>query len=107
AFVHIPAAIGGILCLIVVNRMPSLRKHLLGTALFLVAAGVIWFLWTVFSSAEGDLLTKHWFHQLFSRLKFTEQRFLPSWWLSAGLLEATRWPSMSPSSDQPWAQSLL
>jgi ABC-2 type transport system permease protein len=107
AFVHIPAAIGGILCLLVVNRLPSLRKHLLGTALLVVASGVIWFLWMVFSSAEGDLLTKHWFHQLFSRLKFTEQRFLPSWWLSAGLLEATRWPSMSPSSDQPWAQSLL
>jgi ABC-2 type transport system permease protein len=107
AFVHIPAAIGGILCMIVVNRMPSLRKHLLGTALLLAGAAIIWILWMAFNSAEGDILSKRWFNQIFSRLKFTEQRFLPSWWLSAGLLEATRWPSSSPSSDQPWAQSLL
>ncbi len=107
AFVHIPAAIGGILCLLIVNHLSSLRKHVLATALFLTAIGVAWFIWSAISSSEGDLLSNRWFTQLISRLRFTEQRFLPSWWLSAGLLEATRWPSMSPSSDQPWAQSLL
>ena len=35
-------------------------------------------------------MTPEWFQELFSRLRFTEQRLLPSWWLSTGLLEASR-----------------
>src|SRR5262249_55065812 len=40
-------------------------------------------------------------------LRFTEQRLLPSWWLSAGLLEASRSTSLIPQGDPPWAQSLM
>ncbi|MCC7086408.1 MAG: hypothetical protein IT427_15515 [Pirellulales bacterium] len=107
AFVHIPAAVGGILCLVIVHRLASFRKHLLAAALLLTVAGAIWFIWSAINSNEGDLLSPRWWSQFQSRLHFTEQRLLPSWWLSAGLLEATRWPPPSPSADQPWAQSLM
>ncbi len=30
AFVHIPAAIGGILCLLIVNRLPTIRQAFVG-----------------------------------------------------------------------------
>src|SRR5262249_29362968 len=35
AFVYIPTSIGGILCLLVVNRLPSLRIHALALAVIL------------------------------------------------------------------------
>jgi ABC-2 type transport system permease protein len=52
-------------------------------------------------------MTPEWFQELFSRLHFTEQRLLPSWWLSTGLLEASRPSALVPLGDPPWAQSLM
>ncbi len=48
-----------------------------------------WLAWTIFNGAETNLMTPEWFQEMFSRLRFTEQRLLPSWWLSTGLLEAS------------------
>jgi len=107
AFVHIPAAVGGILCLLVVNRLPSIRVHALVLSLIAVVASISWLTWTVFNGAETNLMTPEWFQELFSRLRFTEQRLLPSWWLSTGLLEASRSSSLVPLGDPPWAQSLM
>jgi ABC-2 type transport system permease protein len=106
AFVHIPAAIGGVLCLLVVNRMPSVRVHALALSLIAAIASVVWVIWAIVSGAESNLLTPDWFTEAISRLRFTEQRLLPSWWLSAGLLEASRDPSMVRVGDPPWAESL-
>ena len=47
---------------------------------------------------ESDLLTPTWFQEMLGRLQFTEQRLLPSWWLSSGLLEAAR---------DAWSESLM
>ena len=107
AFVHIPAAIGGILCLLIVNRLPTLRKHLLVASLLAVSIVTLTLAWSLFSNAEGKLMSAEWFQQMFSRLHFTEQRLLPSWWLSVGLLEGTRQTYLSRPGDQPWAESLL
>ena len=52
-------------------------------------------------------MTPEWFQEMFARLQFTEQRLLPSWWLSTGLLEASRATSLVHSGDPPWAQSLM
>ncbi len=107
AFVHIPAAIGGILCLLIVNRLPAIRKHLLVGAVIAAILVTIWVTWSVVSNTEGRLMSTEWFQQMFSRLHFTEQRMLPSWWLSVGLLEGTRQTYLSQPGDQPWAESLL
>jgi len=106
AFVHIPAAVGGIVCLLVVNRMPSVRIHALALSLIAAIASVVWVIWAIASGAESNLLTPDWFTEAISRLRFTEQRLLPSWWLSAGLLEASRDPLMVHVGDPPWAESL-
>jgi len=98
AFVYIPAAIGGILCLVITCKLPTRRIHVLIFAAVLVIAGVIWVAWTLFSSPEGNLLTPGWFQEMIGRLRFTERRLLPSWWLSAGLLQASR---------HVWSESVL
>jgi ABC-2 type transport system permease protein len=107
AFVYIPAAMGGILCLLVVNRLPSIRVHALVLSLLAVVASLSWLAWTILHGTETNLMTPEWFQELFSRLRFTEQRLLPSWWLSTGLLEASRSSSLVPLGDPPWAQSLM
>ncbi|HZZ27521.1 MAG TPA: hypothetical protein VFE46_05885 [Pirellulales bacterium] len=107
AFVHIPAAIGGILCLLLVNRLPSVRMHALVLSLVAAILSLSWLAWTMFNGAENNLMTPEWFQEMFSRLRFTEQRLLPSWWLSTGLLEASRSSVLVPLGDPPWAQSLM
>ena len=107
SFVYIPAAVGGILCLLVVHRLPSIRVHALAVGLLAVAGAIIWFVWMTFRGAESDLMTPRWFQDMFARLQFTEQRLLPSWWLSTGLLEASRPTTLVYAGDPPWAQSLM
>jgi ABC-2 type transport system permease protein len=107
AFVHIPAAVGGILCLLVVNRLPAVRVHALVLCALAAVASLSWLAWTAFSGPESKLMSPEWFQELFSRLQFTEQRLLPSWWLSTGLLEAARPTSLVSLGDPPWAQSLM
>ena len=46
--------------------------------------------WSLASGPESNILTPAWFQDMLDRLRVTEHRLLPSWWLSAGLLEAAR-----------------
>jgi ABC-2 type transport system permease protein len=98
AFIYIPSAIGAILCLVVMHRLSRHRVRLLSLAgLLLVGAGS-WIAWSVLAGHETDMLTPAWFQDLLGRLSFSEQRLLPSWWLSSGLLEAAR---------GAWSESVL
>ena len=106
AFIYIPGAMGGILCLLIVHRIPQARLHsmailLIGTLLVGLFAG--WILW---GSKENNLLTPLWFQDMLSRLQFSEHRLLPSWWLSTGVLLAARNDIGSPEYT-PWAESIM
>jgi len=106
-FVYIPAGMGAVLCLAIVNWLPRIRVHALAITLSLVTLLVIWIGWSVFQGTQSDLLTPRWVQELSDRMRFTEQRLLPSWWLSAGLLEATR-PANSQNADYlPWTESAM
>ena len=87
-FVVIPASIGSILCMLVVAGLPRLRLHALSISLAFAAIGIVWILWATFGAVQSQLLTAAWFEETLSRLAMTEQVFLPSWWLSSGLLDA-------------------
>ncbi len=90
SFVIIPATIGGMLCVTLVRWLPRLRLHVLSLAAAIVLCLGGWVGWSAFSQNDADRLTTSWFEQAFSRLAVTEQRFLPSWWLTSGLIEASR-----------------
>ena len=98
AFVYIPSGIGAILCLGVVRHLPNKRLHVLLLASGLLGAAALWAIWSLATSPENDLLTPGWFQEISGRLKFSERRLLPSWWLSSGLLEAAR---------EVWSESVL
>ena len=48
----------------------------------------VWFFWSLFSRPETDLLTPRWFQEMRHRLQLAQEKPLPNWWLSSGLLEA-------------------
>jgi ABC-2 type transport system permease protein len=100
SFAIIPATLGGMLCLTLVRFLPRLRLHVLSVAGVLAVALGGWLGWSAFSQNDADRLTTSWFEQAFSRLAVTEQRFLPSWWLTSGLMEASR---SSSDPQQQWA----
>ena len=91
AFVYIPAAIGAILCLLVVQRTAaagcSVARRL---ACLRWRRCTGWIVWSLMAGPENDLLTPGWFQEILGRLQIHRERLLPSWWLSTGLLEAAR-----------------
>ena len=98
AFVVIPVAVGAVLCLEVVFRMPGKRVQVLFLLGLAVIAAAVWFSWSLVGRPESDLLTPRWFQDTLGRLQLTEQRLLPSWWLSSGVLE---------SAGGAWSEGVL
>jgi ABC-2 type transport system permease protein len=107
SFVYIPAGLGAIFCLLVVHWLPRVRMHALAGAVVVVVAIAIGFGWSVLNGSEFNIMTPRWFQEMSDRLRFTEQRLLPSWWLSAGLLEASRTTAAIGETYRPSTQSLL
>ena len=88
AFVYIPNAIGALACLGIVRFAPR-RRLLIVVALGVLFVGsAIGFLWAIANAPEQTLFSPEWLQGVMGRLQFAEQRILPNWWLSAGLLEA-------------------
>ncbi|MBU4272524.1 MAG: hypothetical protein KKA28_11745 [Planctomycetes bacterium] len=98
AFVYIPVSIGAIICLWVVHRVPGNRLAVLVGGLVLLAVGGAWIAWGLLTGPRNDLLTPDWFQEILGRLRFSDYRLLPSWWLSTGLLDA---------ASGAWSESIL
>ncbi|HEX4149794.1 MAG TPA: hypothetical protein VHY20_12435, partial [Pirellulales bacterium] len=107
AFACIPGSLGAIACMLVVRYLPSNRKHLLILAVLLGLAAVGALAWSFAHRIEGNLLTPAWFQQLLARLRVTEYRFLPSWWLSSALLEAVHTGWSNAAGNQAFSESMM
>ncbi len=106
AFVYIPGGIGAILCMLFVHHLAGIRRQALWLVGGLTIFGILAVGWSLFAKTEGNLLTANWFQEMLGRLQFSEHRLLPSWWLSSGLLEASR-NDAGRLGSAPWAESLL
>ena len=100
SFVVIPATLGGICCMAAVAWLGRLRVHALGILAAVVCAGAVWLGWSLLGSQTAAGGTSEWFETVLARLSIAEQKFLPSWWLSSGLIEAAR---ASPRPDARFA----
>jgi len=98
AFICVPAALGAILCLVILYHLPDNRLHVVVVGGVLLLGAMLWIVWSLLAGPEQDLLTPGWFQEILGRLQLTEGRLLPSWWLSSGLLEAAR---------NVWSESML
>jgi ABC-2 type transport system permease protein len=90
AFVWIPGSLGAIVCMLVVRFAPTNRMHVLIIATVAAVSTAVTLIWSLASAQNSELLTPDWFLEMLARLRTTENRLLPSWWLSSGLLEAAR-----------------
>jgi ABC-2 type transport system permease protein len=114
SFVLIPAGIGAIFCLLVVRLLPKLRTHMLATMGAVAVIVIVALGWRVLAYENRDMMDMTWFQDVLARLEFSEQRMLPSWWLSSGLLEAAH-PVANTNEDgwqiwgerQSWRDSLM
>jgi ABC-2 type transport system permease protein len=104
AFAYIPCALGGIACLVLISRVPHLRRIIVGAIALVVMAITYSSIWNALDIENADLLGTAWFKQTFRRFEFTRGEWLPSTWLSNGLLEAARRQSVD-LGDLPWFQS--
>ncbi len=101
-FVTIPCTLGGMLCLVVARMLPRWNGALwwlvglTGLAL-LVGAGYL----LGREVRPENMMSIDWFQSLLSRMQYSERRYLPSWWLSTGLLEAAH-PAVSDHRSSIW-----
>lgn len=88
SFSSIAAGLGVTGCLLLMYFAP--RRRLQGiTILGIVGVGIACYLaWGVFKSDQNEMLSIFWLQQTLDRFQLAEQRMLPSWWLSTGLLES-------------------
>ncbi len=108
AFSYIPAAIGAIVCLVVVRWFPGARMLFLLGLIGVLLAGGAWLVRGLSNTEPGDLLTPNWFQSILHRLRFSQHRMLPSWWVSMGILEAAQPSNPTVSTNRPpWAESFL
>ena len=104
SFAYIPCALGAIACLVLISRVPHLRRIIVGAIALVVVAIAYSSIWNTLDIDNADLLGTAWFKQTFRRFEFTRGEWLPSTWLSNGLLESARRQG-SDLGDLPWLQS--
>lgn len=102
SFVYIPSGIGAVCCLLLVYRFAHLRVTLMAiiAAVAVVAAGSA--VWDLVRSPQDQLFGAEWFNKTMSRFRITQEEWLPSSWLSRGLLDAAK---PRPEIPQPLLQT--
>ncbi len=102
SFAYIPCAIGAIACLLLISRLPHLRRIVVGLLAVVVIGAAYFSIWRTLNISNADLLGAAWFKETFHRFEFTRGEWLPSTWLSNGLLDAARRPLSTDPDDLPW-----
>lgn len=111
AFVYIPSGFGAVACMFIIYRLPRLRVLIVGGAALLATAIAMWSIWRTVSGPQTRLFGSQWFQETLLRFRFTQQEWLPSSWLTGGLLEAARPVALEGSREDafhvPFFQSCL
>lgn len=101
AFAYIPCCLGAIGCLLIVHRLPGMRRIAVGAAALGVSYVVYTWIWKSLNLTSADLLGTAWFKETFHRFQFTREEWLPSSWLTNALIESARKSRDNPE-DLPW-----
>jgi ABC-2 type transport system permease protein len=104
-FAYIPCALGAVFCLLLIYRLPRMRRFFVGAAALAIIVGAYLQIWKTLELSDVDFLGSEWFKDTFNRFRFSRSEWLPSTWLSNALLEAARRSSRNNPSDLPWLMS--
>lgn len=87
AFVMIPGSLGAIGAILLANLLPRDRKALLVTLGGVVLCGLV-LLGSRLYATPGEVMSPDWLDSLLGRLRFSQNRLLPSRWMAHGLVRA-------------------
>ncbi|MCA9237219.1 MAG: hypothetical protein KDA44_17215 [Planctomycetales bacterium] len=104
AFAYIPCAVGAIICLVLIDRLPRLRRVILGAAALAIIVIAYRSIWRTLEMTDLEALGRSWFTETYRRFRFMRDEWLPSVWLSHALLDAARRSNNNPK-DLPWFES--
>jgi len=104
AFVYIPCSLGALACLWIVDKLPRFRRMIVGVLALVVIFVCVRSIWLTVDAQAHPLFDDHWFKETLQRFRFTRTQWLPSTWLTSGLLEAARRPGAI-AGDVPWLES--
>ena len=105
SFAFIPVSCGAIACLAVVRYGPVVsRRTAIGLAAVFVSVVGVGSALVLRSLELPQGMSMDWFQGMLARMKYTEQPWLPSWWLSTGLLEAAHPAQLN--DRKSWIESI-
>jgi len=111
SFVYIPSSVGALCCLGIIYKLPRMRTVIVGAAALLACLIAGRSIWLTISGPQTRLFGSEWFQETLDRFRFTQQEWLPSSWLTDGLLEAARKETFAQSGEDvyhvPIVQSCL
>jgi ABC-2 type transport system permease protein len=104
AFAYIPCSLGAICCLLLIYRLPRLRRIVVGAVALLIIVIAYQSIWKTLEFSESEFLASSWFKDTLKRFRFAREEWLPSTWLSNALIEAVRRSHNNPR-DLPWLEA--
>jgi ABC-2 type transport system permease protein len=104
SFAYIPCTLGAILCLLLIYRLPSMRRIAVAAVALLIIAVAYQSIWQTLEFSETEFLGNSWFKDTLKRFRFARGEWLPSTWLSNALIEAVRYSPNNPR-DLPWFEA--
>ncbi len=104
SFAYIPCTIGAILCLLLIYRLPSMRRIAVGVVALAIIVVAYQSIWKTLEFSETEFLGNSWFKDTLKRFRFARVEWLPSTWLSNALIEAVRRSHNNPR-DLPWLEA--
>jgi ABC-2 type transport system permease protein len=104
SFAYIPCSLGAICCLLLIYRLPRLRRIVVGAVALLIIVVAYQSIWKTLEFSESEFLGNSWFKDTLKRFRFARTEWLPSTWLSNALIEAVRRSHNNPR-DLPWLEA--
>jgi ABC-2 type transport system permease protein len=104
AFAYIPCSLGAICCLLLIYRLPRLRRVAVGIVALAIIVVAYQSIWKTLEFSETEFLASSWFKDTLKRFRFAREEWLPSTWLSNALIEAVRRSHNNPR-DLPWLEA--
>jgi ABC-2 type transport system permease protein len=109
SFVYIPCVIGALCCLLLIYKLAHVRVAVvvIVAALSMLAAGAA--IWETIAVDRKELFEDQFFLDTIRKFRFTREQWLPSSWLSNGLIDAAQASPRLPTSlrDTPMVRALL
>jgi ABC-2 type transport system permease protein len=89
-FPIVPGCLGAILCLLVTNLFPRRRFEVLVCLGVIALSAAAWFGWQMLAGGEAGVFSGAWLNGLLRQSSWTRAAWLPSRWMTRGLLMAVR-----------------